>query len=97
MEEELMDKSLSLAMLNALGCKNISTLNQKNDGTDVWELPKYNNKGWKLKFAVYKSGYIKVITKNSSKAVTAIILNDEARYDYLVNHICEKYMKFINI
>lgn len=75
MNNQILNKETSVAMLKAFGCKEISTPRQKANGTDVWELPrhtiiKYNGKakpGWKPRFAVYNSGYVRVLGSHYSK------------------------------
>ena len=75
MNNQILNKETSVAMLKAFGCKEVSTPKQKANGTDVWELPrhtiiKYNGKaqpGWKPRFAVYKSGYVRVLCGHYSK------------------------------
>ena len=75
MNNQILNKETSVAMLKAFGCKEVSTLEQRVNGTDVWELPlrtiiKYNGKaqpGWKPRFAVYKSGYVRVLHSHHSK------------------------------
>ena len=63
MNNQILNKETSVAMLKAFGCKEVSTQRQKANGTDVWELPhrtiiKYQDKakpGWKPRFAVYNT------------------------------------------
>ena len=75
MNNQILNKETSVAMLKAFGCTEISTPRQKANGTDVWELPrhtiiKYNGKakpGWKPRFAVYNSGYVRVLYSHYGK------------------------------
>jgi hypothetical protein len=88
MNNEILNKDTSIAILKAFGCKEISTPQQKANGTDVWELPrhtiiKYNDQarpGWKPRFAIYKSGYIRVLYGHYTKNMYQINPTYEQTY-----------------
>ena len=93
MNNQVLTKATSVALLRSFGCKEVSTPQQKANGTDVWELPhyniiKYNDKakpGWKPRFAVYRSGYVRVLRSHTSKRCYQINPTYEQNYCFVDN------------
>ena len=56
----------SKELLIHFGCTEVTSDTQKKNGTEIWELPLKNKWGYKPKFGIYKSGYVRVLISHNN-------------------------------
>ena len=85
-----MEKEDLIGLTEILGWKDITTKRQKNNGTQIWELPiKFYHGGGKIKVGSFKRGYV----RRMNGCYTPYQLNKCENYDHFYKEFKTHYTK----